>query len=99
MARKTGRWNFTDLLSKSIVPKVLWFSTAISLIGLFIMSLQPSHNSYLKMFFIGGISILIGVILILYAALKGTKHLGVVVPVLCRAIPVGLLDAYFLCWN
>ena len=87
---------FKDLLTYTIVPKVIWISCGLSLLGLFIYTLQLGHEGHKRAFMTGGLSIAIGLIIIGYAAITGTKHLKYILPTVIRAVPLLIADFYLL---
>lgn len=93
---KDEKFEFVDLLALTITPKVLWISTAISMFGLFIYTLQLGHEGHKKAFMNGGLGIAVGLAILGYAALTGVKHLKYVTPPILRAIPLLLTDFYLL---
>jgi hypothetical protein len=90
------KFEFKDLLAWTIVPKVIWISCGVSLFGLFIYSLQLGHDGHKQAFMVGGLSIAIGLIVIGYAFVTGTKHLKYVIPTVIRAVPLLIADFYLL---
>ena len=87
---------FSALLTFVIAPKVMWISSAVSVIGLLFYVLDMEAKGYLQMFMIGGSSIAIGVLIFTFALVTGVKHLRVVAPILLRAVPLLLVDMYLL---
>lgn len=94
--KEEDSFEFKEMLSWLIVPKVLWISCAISLVGLSIFLSQPDHEGYKRMFMIAGLSITIALAIIAYAFATGTKYLQYILPPVLRAVPLLIIDAYFL---
>ncbi|NQZ78677.1 MAG: hypothetical protein HRT61_21565 [Ekhidna sp.] len=87
---------FNELLGLSIVPKVLWISTAVATIGILLFSLQLGNDGYLRMLYIGGSTIIIASVIMLILKAMGTKYLNATFPVYFRALPTLLVIAYIL---
>jgi len=89
-------FEFKDLLACTIAPKVIWISCGVSLFGLFIYTLQLGHEGHKRAFMVGGSSIAIGLIIIGYAFITGTKNLKYILPTIIRAVPLLITDFYLL---
>lgn len=87
---------FFDLLALTIVPKILWISSAISALGLAFYLFDLGNDGYKRLLTIGGMTIGVGVVILLFAFTKGVRHLGTVTPILLRAVPLLLADFYIL---
>ena len=87
---------FSDLLGLMIVPKVLWISSAISVLGIAFYLFDFGNDGYKKMLMIGGLTISIGTILLIVFLVSGAKHIRTVVPILLRAVPLCFVDFYLL---
>ena len=90
------QFEFFDLLAVTIVPKVLWISSAVSVMGLAFYLFDLGNDSYKRLLTIGAISIGSGVTILILAFTKGVRHLNTVTPVLLRAVPLLLADFYIL---
>ena len=90
------KFGFKELLAWIIIPKIIWISCAISLLGFFIYILQLGHDGHKRAFMIAGSNIAFGLIVIIYSLFTGTKHLKYLVPTLIRAIPIAIVDFYLL---
>jgi hypothetical protein len=88
-------FGFSELLTLSIIPKVLWISSAVSSIGVAFYLINFENKGYKQMLLIGIMSIGAGLVLFTIFLLTGVKHLKIIVPVLLRAIPVSLAAIYF----
>ena len=88
--------DFKDLLALTVNPKVLWISSAFSLFGMFVMYQNLGNEGYKQSFMIGMISIIICMIIHVYAIINGTKHLVHIKHVFYRAVPLLILDIYIL---
>ncbi|PZR38955.1 MAG: hypothetical protein DI538_08275 [Azospira oryzae] len=89
-------FGFKDLFASTIAPKVIWISCGVSLFGLFIYTLQLGHDGHKQAFMVGGSSIAMGLIIIGYSAITGTKHLSYILPTIIRASPLLIVDFYLL---
>ena len=89
-------FEFKDLLTYTIIPKVIWIGSGLSLLGLFIYTLQLGHEGHKRAFMTGGLSIAIGLTIIVYTAMTGTRHLKYILPTVVRAIPLLFTDFYLL---
>ena len=83
-----------ELLGWSIVPKVLWISCAVSAMGILFFLIRTGSLEYRNMVMIGGLSILVGLVVLGVLQVSGTKHLQVVTPILLRAVPLMIMDFY-----
>lgn len=86
-----------ELLVFGIVPKVLWISSAVSVIAIALTVLGSDNRGYLQMFFIGAASIAVALVIVLIVSvgqvIRSSRSLA---PVLFRAIPLLAVDLYFL---
>ena len=94
--RENDPFGFSELLGWLIVPKVLWISSAVSSLGIAFFLFDFGNDGYKQLLFIGGLSIGIGATVLLILFISGVKHIGVVAPVLLRAIPLAAVDCYLL---
>ena len=85
-------YGFRELLSYTILPKILWISTSILTTGILFYTMQL--QGYLSMIAIGSTMILIGSILLLGSMAMGTKYLNHVIPVLYRSTPTLIAGIY-----
>lgn len=83
---------FRDLLASSIIPKVLWISCSTSIIGILFAILRLEGHD--QMLMIGGSSTVMGIVLLAFISIGGTKPSKELRPVLMRAIPIALITAY-----
>jgi hypothetical protein len=91
-ANESEKFGFVELLGHSIAPNVAWVGCAVSTIGvLFTMQNSEGHR---QMLFIGGTSLAITSLIIVFLLAIGIKYMNSVVPVLYRAIPLLILDVY-----
>lgn len=87
---------FSELLALTIVPKVLWISSAISLLGIAFYFLGFENKGYKQMLIIGMLPIGVCLILLSFFLISGVKHLKSITPILLiRAVPVLLAAFYF----
>lgn len=89
-------FGFSELLAFTIVPKVLWISSAVSCIGIVFYLSAFGNEGYKQQLMIGAQSIGIGTLILAALLAKGVKHLNTITPVLLRAIPLLLVDLYIL---
>jgi hypothetical protein len=87
---------FSELLALTIIPKVLWISSAVSLIGIAFYFISPENEGYKQMLFIGMTTLGTALIVLAFFLVSGTKHLKTVVPILYRAVPALIAAIYFL---
>lgn len=87
---------FNELLGLSIVPKVLWISTAVATIGILFYTLQLGNDGYLRMLYVGASTIIIALVIMLILKAIGTKYLNATFSVFFRALPTLLVVAYIL---
>jgi hypothetical protein len=90
------KFGFQELLAGTIVPKMLWISSAISTVGIAFYLFNFGNDGYRRLLMIGGLTIATGTMILLISLLQGTKNLGTAAPILYRAIPLLLLDFYIL---
>jgi hypothetical protein len=94
--KEDEQFEFKEMLSWIIVPKVLWISCAVSLFGLFVYTLQLGHDGYKRAFMVGGMTIITGLLFLGYALITGTKYLKYILPTVLRAILLLTVDFYLL---
>ena len=87
---------FSDLLALTILPKVMWISSAVSTIGILLYLLDLGNDGYKRMLMIGGFTIGISIVLLTIFSVSGVKNIKGIMPVLFRAIPLLLIDCYIL---
>jgi hypothetical protein len=85
---------FTDLLTTTILPKVMWISCAVSVIGILFYIRHFEAQSYKNMLIIGGGSLLLGVLTAGFFMLGKVKSNETLQAVLLRAIPMLVMDIY-----
>lgn len=93
---ENGLLGFSELLGYIIVPKVLWISAAISLVGIAFYVIGFNDTGFKNMVMIGGFSIAIGSLVLVVLLVSGVRHLRSIAPVLFRAVPICLIDFYIL---
>ncbi|WP_296620629.1 hypothetical protein [Marivirga sp.] len=86
--------DFNSLLGLSIVPRVLWISTAITTVGV-LFYLQGFAGAF-KLLSIGGITIAICTLILIILRVINVKGLEQVIPILYRSYPALLAAAYFI---
>ena len=87
---------FKEMLGWMIIPKVLCIGSAISATALSLYLSRMDEGMYTQMFMIAGTTVLGGLVVLGVLQISGTKHLGVTVPVLYRAVPLAMIDFYLL---
>jgi hypothetical protein len=83
---------FIDMLMFTIVPKVLGIASAVSVIG--ILFYLQDMKGYLQMILIGGVTIAAGTLILGYGIATAVKNANKLFPMLIRAVPLAILDAY-----
>jgi hypothetical protein len=83
-----------ELIALSVLPKVMWISCAVSVLGVLFYLIGSA--GYKNLILIGGLSLGFSVLLFVFFRISGTRHLQIVTHVLMRAIPLLLIDAYLL---
>jgi hypothetical protein len=84
------------LLWYGIIPKVLWISSAVSVIAIALVLLNSDPRGYKQMFFIGGSTIAVGLVITVGMAVAGLQAIRGIVPILLRATVLLAVDVYFL---
>lgn len=87
---------FSELLTLMNVPKVLWISSAVSALGIAFYIFGFENEGYKNMLMIGGMSIGVSVLILVVSLVRGVRHIGVVTPILLRAVPLCLVDFLIL---
>ena len=95
-SREDGPAGFPELLGLTILPKVLWLSSAISVFGIALYIIDFGSDGYKNMLMIGGTAIATGALLLVALKMTGEKRINAVMPILLRAVPVCLVDFYIL---
>lgn len=85
---------FKELLGFAILPKVLWISSAVSVVAIAMFAMGSQTQGYKQMALIGGLTIVSGLVITLVLALGGARVLQPLLPVLLRAIPLLIADLY-----
>jgi hypothetical protein len=85
------------LLAFTIAPKILGISCAVSAIG--VLFFIEGLKGYLQMVMIGGIAIALGLLVLGYGFMTDTKNIRTMMPLVYRAIPLGLIDPYIFLQN
>jgi len=88
------KFGFLELLGYSIAPNISWVACAVSAIGI-LFTMQNSEGAK-QMLFIGGTTLGIASLIIIFLTAIGVKYMSAVIPVLYRAIPLLVLDLYLL---
>ena len=85
-----------QMLAFVIVPKVLWISSSVSLVGIALLVLGSDSKGYQQMFFIGGSTLAVAILIALLISVTEKTAARVLGPILLRAVPVLVADLYFL---
>jgi hypothetical protein len=85
---------FSELLSLSILPKVMWISATVLTIGVLFYLLK--NEGYKQMLMIGCLSMGSSLLILLILFLSRSKHLNNCASVLLRGIPLLATGAYIL---
>jgi hypothetical protein len=85
---------YLGLLALTVIPKVIWISSAVSVVAILFYFMNSNAAGYKQLAIIGGTSIAVALALLLILLATGAKNLRVVYPVVLRAIPLLLSDAY-----
>lgn len=91
---ENNRGSFVDLLTIAILPKVLWISSSVSMMGILFLLVLTETEAHQNMLFIGGSTIFIACWLLGFILIKNGKYLRELQPVLMRALPILLIDIY-----
>ncbi len=90
-----NRRDFPALLMQTILPKILWISSAVGAAALVLVHQQAPEAGYKQMFLIQGSVAVIGLLLVGLAAVQG-RNVQNLIPVLYRVIPITLAGGHFL---
>jgi hypothetical protein len=85
---------FSSLLSFSILPKVIWLCSSISVIGI-LFYYRHLSNGYKEILIIGSTSIAGSLFFQCIPYLNGIRN-PKLIPILYRALPILLIDIYIL---
>lgn len=89
--------DFMELLSQTILPKILWISCSVGVVGLLLRHVQTSTNGYKEILMIqlatvtGATLVVIGL-----AVVRGASGVRRLAPIYFRAIPLTLATASIL---
>lgn len=84
------------LLMQTIMPKVLWLSSAVGAAGLAIYHTHPDNDGYKQLLLIQSATCALAIVLIGLFALQGVSGAKRLVPVLYRAVPITLAGVQLL---
>ena len=84
------------LLMQTILPKVLWLSSAIGAAGIAIYHTHPDNDGYKQLLLIQSASCVLAVVLVGLFTLQGIRGAKRLVPVLYRAVPITLAGVQLL---
>ena len=94
--QENERMGFNELLGLSIIPKVLWIGSAITVMGILFYMMQIGNGQFLGVLYIGGLTVIIATLILLGLKAIGTKYLNTIFPILFRALPTLLVAAYII---
>lgn len=89
------RKDFFALLSQTILPKVLWISSAVGAVALALVHSHSPEAGYQQMFLIQGV-VAVGCIVVVGISAFLGQNIQHLVPILYRAIPLTMAGAHFL---
>jgi hypothetical protein len=83
---------FKELFGWSILPRVLWISSSVSLVG--ILFYLNNYIGYLNLVSLGGFTLVVGCFLMFF--LRSMPHMDKIFPILRRAVPLALISIYIM---
>jgi hypothetical protein len=89
------RKDFFFLLTKTILPKLLWISSAVGAVALMMVHQHAAEAGYQQMFLIQGV-VAVGCLIVMGLAAAQGQNVQHLIPVLYRAIPLTLAGGHFL---
>lgn len=89
-----GPQGFQELLSQSIIPKVLYIALAISLTGILFAILSLEGGQIMQ--FIGGSSCVAGLLILVFFSVTGVKNLRSLFPLVLRVVIVLATNVFIL---
>jgi hypothetical protein len=92
---QADRKDFFTLLMQTILPKLLWISSAVGAAALAMVHQHAPKAGYLQMFMIQSVVAIVCLVAVGLAAAQG-KNVQHLVPILYRAIPLTLAAGHFL---
>lgn len=91
---ENDRLDFIHLFTLTIAPKIVYIGMAIAVMAILINQLGLPPERYLQFFLASGFIIAGSFLVIIVAWAKGVKHIGYILPMYYRALPVLLVMAY-----
>jgi hypothetical protein len=88
-----------ELFMATTAPKILGIACAVSLIGIMNILTDPGNKGFIQLVLIGGVVLAAGVLIAGYGFISGARTAKGLLPMLYRAIPIGLADFYFFMQN
>jgi hypothetical protein len=88
------QFGMQELLGLLIVPKILWISCAVSCFGISLFLSRFTDVQYKGILLIGAATAVVATLVLVILALRGVKHINMVMPVLLRVIPLLAADVY-----
>ncbi len=85
---------FNALLTRTIVPKVLGIGCSVVVVG--VLFYLTSLKGFRQMLFIGTLTIIVSASIAIAAVLKSEVARKALMPLLLRAVPLGIIGAYIL---
>jgi hypothetical protein len=86
---------FKELLSLTVLPKIIWIATSVCTIGILLFLLDIS-NGYLQVLLIGETALVASLLIAGYFFMRSAAYAKIVTPMLYRAVPVLLISTYIL---
>lgn len=87
---------FKELLGLVVVPKVLWISLTISIIGILLYFINPDNDVYKILLYIGELNIAISTAILFILKFSESKYFDSMLPILYRAFPIFVANFYIL---
>lgn len=95
-AKEGEKFGFQELFAWSIIPKVIFISCAICLVGTLFYTLGTNEAGYVQLLSIGTTSLILALVILAFLKLNGVKHLDNLNFIIIRAVPILVIGAYLL---
>lgn len=93
------KMDFAFMLSTTILPKILWISSAVGASGLALFHADPNKPGFKQMLIIQTLTALVGFVVWGFSNMQGAQHLQRLTPAILRAVPIMLAGAYIILQN
>ncbi len=90
------KMQFMDLLNMTILPKVLWISSAVGASGLALFHADPERPGYKQLLIIQTLTALVAFVIWGFGNMQGIQSIQRLTPAILRAVPLMLAGAYIL---